>query len=347
MSTKTTQKKYCNQPPAVNTKHEEGITENRLGFILSVNKKWVNGTTIKYLFIKGEGNKTQYDVVRKAFKQWKDLGIGLSFIEVTDIDEAMVRIGFDHKDGSWSYVGRDILTISKADRTMNFGWDLNNAYGLTTALHEIGHTLGFQHEHQNFNAGIVWNTEAVYKSFSAPPNNWSKAQIDSNIISKLPPNQMQASKWDAESIMEYEFEPGLVRSPKPYDTAGIYPGGSLSPQDIGAVRSFYPPLKKNDTQTLAYMQSAVLTAKSGKQNDFVFKAPSTRKYTIQTFGDADTLMVVSEKGAKENHYLSGDDDSGFSKNTKVTLPLVKGREYLINVRVMYNGARSGSGIVVS
>ena len=54
--------------------------------------------------------------------------------------------------------GRDVLnTRSPQERTMNFGWALTTAYGHDTALHEIGHTLGLEHEHQNPNAGISWN----------------------------------------------------------------------------------------------------------------------------------------------------------------------------------------------
>ena len=31
---------------------------------------------------------------------------------------------------------------------MNFGWDLTQPGEIDTALHEIGHTIGFPHEHQ-------------------------------------------------------------------------------------------------------------------------------------------------------------------------------------------------------
>jgi len=68
----------------------------------------------------------------KAFLTWKALGIGISFKEVATVDDAMVRIGFDLTDGSWSYVGRDILTVPGTERTMNFGWDLTaGSYGMT------------------------------------------------------------------------------------------------------------------------------------------------------------------------------------------------------------------------
>jgi hypothetical protein len=138
-------------------------------------------------------NITQISFHRKAFQIWKEVGIGISFEEVKQVDEAMVRIGFDFTDGSWSYIGRDIWTIPKSERTMNFGWDLTNTYGMTTAIHEIGHTLGLHHEHQNPQAGIVWNTQAVYEYFSGHPNYWPKETIDANILNKIPAREIEGS----------------------------------------------------------------------------------------------------------------------------------------------------------
>lgn len=139
--------KLCKQPKVPQRKFDSGVSSLRSNFILSNSTKWVNGTEIKYFFV--EGANAQKNVVRSAFETWKNIGIGLSFREVNNESEAMVRIGFDHSDGSWSYVGREVLNVPKHKRTMNFGWDLTkDAYGVTTALHEIGHTIGFQHEHQ-------------------------------------------------------------------------------------------------------------------------------------------------------------------------------------------------------
>jgi hypothetical protein len=344
MATKISHKKLCKQPATVQRTFDPGVTQHRASFILSTSLKWVNSTEIKYMFI--EGAEPQKKVVRQAFQTWKDLGIGISFKEVKNVDDAMVRIGFDYNDGSWSYVGREILNIPKTERTMNFGWDLTaDSYGMTTAIHEIGHTIGFQHEHQSPFSGIQWNTQAVYKEFSGPPNNWPKDQIDSNIISKLPANQVQGSSWDPKSIMEYEFGPGLVVQPAQY-TKGIFPPGILSANDIKGVKAFYPVVTPKAIVKLQLHKSVVIKAGSGGQDDFIFTAPATKKYTFQTVGDLDTVMVVSEKAKTENHYLAGDDDSGLEKNSKITLPLVKGRDYLINVRVMYStGKQSGSIIV--
>ncbi len=343
MAKKYETKKLCSQPPPIIQTFSPDVSERRAGFIISNNKKWANGTDIKYMFLGGA--KAQCDVVRLAFKEWKGLGIGLTFTEVTVVDESMVRIGFDQTDGSWSYVGRDVLTRPKPSPTMNFGWDLTTTYGKTTALHEIGHTLGFQHEHQSPFAGIVWDTNAVIAEFSGPPNNWATGTIQSNILQKLPASGLNGSKWDPTSIMEYEFGPGLVLAPAPF-TTGIFPPGVLSAQDIAGVRSVYPRLVPASIPKLKLLQSVPLGVASGGQANFSFIPTASRKYTIQTFGEIDTVMVLSEKIKKQLQYMAGDDDSGTDKNSRITLPLVKGREYQINVRVLFAPDQNSGGIVV-
>jgi hypothetical protein len=65
-----------------------------------------------------------------------------------------------------------------------------------TALHGIGHTLGLPHEHQNPNAGIVWDEETVYTSLGGPPNNWPREKTQWNILRKIEPDTVQGSYWD-------------------------------------------------------------------------------------------------------------------------------------------------------
>ena len=202
---------HCELPRIRLRQFDVGLNPHRESLIRYVEKKWANYTVLHFHFMDSpahwRGSSTQKDAVRKAFSEWKDLGIGLEFEEVQDAEEAEIRIGFERGGGSWSYVGRDniIHAVDPAERTMNFGWDLTTPYGADTALHEIGHAIGFPHEHQNPNSGIKWNEAKVNEYFSGPPNNWTPDKIRWNILRKLNAGEVDGSVWDKDSIMHYGF----------------------------------------------------------------------------------------------------------------------------------------------
>ena len=184
----------CSVPVVPEREFDSSVDPFRASLIRIVSKKWANGTNLHYHFlgnkISWRGSATEKRVVRDSFKKWKSLGIGIEFEEVTSAEDAEIRIGFMNGDGSWSYVGRDNIDYAgdPKKRTMNFGWDVTTPYGRDTALHEIGPALGFSHEHQNGNAGIVWDEFKVLREFGGPPNNWDENIIRRNILNKLPKN---------------------------------------------------------------------------------------------------------------------------------------------------------------
>ena len=199
--------------------------------ILSTRSKWVNGTVLHYCFFGASSHfsvpKVQADAVRDAFAKWKHIGIGLVFQEVNELSEAEVRIGYSTADGSSaSAVGREVLDVPLNEPTTVYGWNLTTSYGRGTALHELGHVLGMEHEHQNPFAGIKWHEQAVYDALAKPPNSWDHDTTYHNILEKLTSQQVQGSTWDPDSIMEYEFEPGLIDEPEQYDINGLFATGN-------------------------------------------------------------------------------------------------------------------------
>jgi len=247
---------YCSMPQAVDRVFSSDVDPNRQQLILVLENKWLNGTVLHYYFFDQEpwkGSEGQKNVVREAFKIWKNVGIGLEFKEVSSHTEAEIRIGFMQGDGSWSGLGRDILNRGINERTMNFGWDLTrNSREIDTAIHEIGHTLGFPHEHQNPNAGIVWDEEKVYANLAQPPNSWPRERTFYNIIRKLEPREVEGSTWDPNSVMHYPFGPGLIKAPPGYE-AGIRPPGGLSAKDREYVLRFYPPLPEQEVELRPFL----------------------------------------------------------------------------------------------
>lgn len=347
--------RYCSIPHVPEPVFPPDVTGNRLRLIRTLADKWVNGTVLHYYFFDkdtdGEtvllsDNTTKWipwtttpsekAVVRRAFDVWKSVGIGLEFKEVSSRHEAEIRIGFMPGDGAWSYLGRNILEHGPNERTMNLGWSLTRpTEDIDTPIHEIGHSLGFPHEHQNPNAGIKWNEEAVYAALAKPPNKWTRSKTFYNIIRKIEPDTVQGSVWDPDSIMHYPFNAGLIDLPEQYRN-GLTPAGGLSPRDKAWVTSFYPPLARESLPTLKTGESVKLAILSGEQRDFVIRPEATRYYDMRTFGTSDTVLALFENDEGELRYMTADDDSGDDRNASIHIKLYTGREYVLRVRLNFS-----------
>jgi hypothetical protein len=346
---------YCFIPEVPEREFTPDVTLERAHLIRTTGLKWVNGTVLHYYFfdqptdslmgIPWTTGEAEKDVVRNAFKAWEDVKMGVKFEEVNSRQEAEVRIGFMRRDGAWSYVGREILSRGPDERTMNFGWDLTrHPREIDTAVHEIGHTLGFPHEHQNPNAGIVWDEEAVYEALAGPPNNWPRQKTFHNIIRKIDPDTVQGSRWDPNSIMHYPFEEGLIDKPEEY-RLGLTPEPGLSEQDVAWVRAYYPPLAPSDYELLQPLDSIRLAVLPGQQRNFVIEPEVSRTYSIATFGVSDTVIVLFEELGGEPRYVAGDDDSGEEFNANLNVRLQRGHRYFLRVRLYYS-FRSGETAVM-
>jgi len=80
---------------------------------------------------------------------------------------------------------------------------------------------------------------------------------------------------------------------------------------------------------------------AGDVDVFLFTAPTSGSYTIETTGTTDTMLTLSAAGA----ILTSDDDTGIDHNARITADLSQGTAYEVTVRG-YNGATGSYGLKI-
>jgi hypothetical protein len=240
-------KDISNPKPCLSEDGEEGEKEKKC------NCYWEPGQELTWCLINNEKegpSNRDVEVIQQAFNGWSEICyIKFKKLEDNDMD-AMIRIGFDKNCGCMSYLGKDILNRKYCNqKTMNFGFPLFGRKFI--ALHEIGHALGFSHEHQQPNSGIVWNTEVVYEYYFKSYG-WDKDTVNQNILNKVEgvPNH----KFDPDSIMNYGIEPFLIIEPSIYRDKGIPEPSDFSPSDRELAQQIYPFPRDRLNESISYGQ---------------------------------------------------------------------------------------------
>lgn len=194
---------------------------------------WAPGQILRIRFL--DGDPAIQARVQTAAAEWmRHANIQLAFGTAAD---APIRISFQRR-GSWSYVGRECLSIDAAEPTMNFGWlraDSTDDEVARVVLHEFGHALGCIHEHNHPLGGIQWNKDVVYEYYAGPPNFWTKEKVDTNLFATYDKSLTVFSTPDPESIMMYPIDPRFTT-----DGMSVGLNKTLSPTDIAFIKTLYP-----------------------------------------------------------------------------------------------------------
>jgi len=198
-----------------------------------IGSQWQNGRVLTVAFM--GGNKTVKERIQKHAKVWMDYAnVELDF--TVRKKPADIRIAFDEKDGSWSYIGTENTVISTNEPTMNYGWleakTPDEEYH-RTVLHEFGHALGCIHEHTNPNGAIPWDKPKAYKFYEE--QGWSKEEVDNQVFEKYDKDLVRGTKVDKLSIMMYPIPNSI--------TVGNYEVGwnnELSTGDKKFIGKMYP-----------------------------------------------------------------------------------------------------------
>lgn len=255
----------------------------RFQSIVSISRRSTPGSTITVAFL--GGSSALRANIMEAIKPWLDVanihfdfgpqtaqGVFREWSATDRSYAAQIRIAFKSGDdgGDWSLVGTDSINpaVASPNRpSMNFeGFD--NALPpdwRATVLHEFGHALGFEHEHQSPAAPcdkeFRWDNDpgyivthdmygqaipdvqgrrpGIYTVLEAPPNKWTKDQIDFNLRQFASQADYILTSFDKASIMKYQFPYWMFVSGKSsvcYSEENIV----LSPGDIEAAKNEYP-----------------------------------------------------------------------------------------------------------
>jgi|GEM_PF-292936 len=311
--------------PTINSRQLlPGVTYTPTRLAALTGKMWRPERELKIYFMDGEDEVK--DRITNIAEEWlKYANIRFTF---GNDPASEIRITFKQA-GSWSYIGTDALLITRNQATMNFGWLTANTADdeyRRVVLHEFGHVLGCIHEHQNPSTDIPWDKEAVYEFYGAPPNNWSRNQVDINFFTRYAADITQYSDFDRESIMLYPIDNRF--------TEGDFAVGwnrELTEQDKRFMSSLYPYQETQITELI--LDGAAINAsisEFGEIDTYTIQITDTGSYQIETAGTTDVVLTLFGPD-NETRFIAQDDDGGSRLNARIIMPLTPGK-YTARVR---------------
>lgn len=151
--------------------------------------------------------------------------------------QAQVRIA-RARDGHWSYLGTDVLSIRKDLPTMNldsFTMNTPDSEFFRVVRHETGHTLGFPHEHMRKDLiGRIDREKAI--AYYMSTQGWSKDEVIAQVLTPIESRSLLGTpRADGNSIMCYQIPGSVTKDGKPI------PGGTdIDALDYEFAGSCYP-----------------------------------------------------------------------------------------------------------
>jgi hypothetical protein len=266
---------------------------------------------------------------------WWEAVANLKFL-FDDTPNADIRITFDANDGAWSYVGTDARNIPLNEATMNLGFEDGG-----TAAHEFGHAIGLAHEHQNPAGGIAWNEQVVIREMAKSPNFWDEATTRHNIIARYRADQVNATTFDAKSIMLYFF-------PADWTTNGVgtsanHTLSSMDKQFIAGAKMYPkagPTIPDATPLTLnAKARTKGAIGKFGEEDLYTFTVTQPGRHIIDTRGPTDVVMKLFGPDSP-TALIAEDDDSGYATNARIAVQLSPGQHW---IQIRHYNREGGQG----
>jgi hypothetical protein len=161
--------------------------------------------------------------------------LNVSFVE-SNI-EAKVRISRD-REGYWSYLGTDILSIAAGQPTMNlqgFTMKTPESEFRRVVRHETGHTIGCPHEHMRGELVARIDRDKAIEYFGATQG-WTPQEVEQQVLTPLEEKSLWGTGHaDPDSIMCYQIPGSLT-----VDGAPIIGGTDIDASDYDFMAKVYP-----------------------------------------------------------------------------------------------------------
>ena len=180
---------------------------------------------------------TNYNLITKTLEvagEWSKPA-NIKFVISTKANDSHIRVSFRQKRGYQSLIGNSASHPSNFNKSTLWLQDLDKMpYDefRRVVLHEFGHAIGLEHELQNPNAILPWDSAAVYHYYDSLYH-WKPDSVNKFVFTKIVTGE--ASDFDPKSIMIYATPGFLLKTrvaiPWPND---------LSAVDKTKIKKYYP-----------------------------------------------------------------------------------------------------------
>lgn len=276
--------------------------------LIALDKVWKEKPTLRVRFVNGHDTpwgRSLHEKVKQYAPVWCDFA-NVTF-DFVDREPADININFVNGASRFdSRIGTDAARMSLS-MNLVFLPGQANLYAANNDLeyrflirHEFGHALGFYHEHQRPKS-LVWNTDRL-NEYARKQWGWSPMLVEQWIKRTESTRNTLGTPFDVESVMLYDYPPGLAHFAKADGTADLTKPFSslrhpeLSPLDKVAAAIAYPAAgNRSGEKTLVPGRPAVegKITSTARVAPFRLRTPEPGDYRITVTGDMPALVSVA------------------------------------------------------
>ncbi|MBC8070355.1 MAG: outer membrane protein assembly factor BamD [Deltaproteobacteria bacterium] len=233
----------------------------REGLAADTDYLWPVGATLNVHFT--DGSLEARKAVAEVASQWSEhANLKLAFFFDTDAPPPVthIRVRFDDPGCNSALGTSSQYMIDRGDASMRL-CHIDSMVGTDrfarVVIHEFGHAIGMNHEHQSPKAKFEWDKPFVYQYYRDTAG-WDAAFVDQWVFRQISGENIAASDYDADSVMQYEFPPEFTK-----DRRAIRGSHELSALDKTWAAKVYPRGKPDAPKSKTRFYERAIAVRNG------------------------------------------------------------------------------------